>query len=330
MRIRIFAAAACVVSVLLTIAGAEAIARAVAVVEPARPPLDDGLPVLQEPDAGLGWRNKAGRVVWPGQGEDGGKDIRMTFWADGLRATAPAPDLNRPHVLVIGCSYTQGWAVTDDETYAWRLQQEFPSYAVLNFGTAGYGTYQSLLALERYFAAGHPPPVMVIYGLIDHHEVRNVAPAAWLNALATASRAGPLSVPFVTVDSSGSLERHRRDGARTWPLRSRLTSVALLEDRLLEWRTQGRVEQGRTATEALLVELQRVVKAHNSRLVVAILESRDEPRVHYSAFMATQGIEAVDCTVPNREELQVPGYNHPDRRINALWATCIAGRLKGL
>lgn len=330
MRNWIFGVAAFFVAALLTLAGAEAIVRATLLVEPPRRPFDDGLPVLQEPDAELGWRNKAGSVVWPGQGEDGGKDIRMTFWADGLRATSPAPAFDRPHVIVIGCSYTQGWAVTDEETYAWRLQAKFPSYAFLNFGTAGYGTYQSLLALERYFAAGHSPPVAVIYGIIDHHEVRNVAPAGWLNALATASRAGPLSVPFVTVGPNGSLERHRRDGARTWPLRSRLASVAALEDRLLEWRAQGRVEQGRAATEALLIELQRVTKAHHSRLLVTILESRDEPRAHYSSFMAAQGIEAVDCTVPKQEELQVPGYNHPDRRINALWAECLASRLTGL
>ena len=153
MRTWIFGVATFVVAAFLTLVGAEAIARTALAVRQIRPPLDDGLPVLQEPDEVLGWRNKAGSVVWPGRGEDGGKDIRMTFWADGLRATAPAPELDRPHVVVIGCSYTQGWAVTDEETYPWRLQAEFPSHAFLNYGTAGYGTYQSLLALERYFAA---------------------------------------------------------------------------------------------------------------------------------------------------------------------------------
>jgi hypothetical protein len=329
MRTWIFSIATVILVIFLALVGAEAMARTAIAVRQTRPPLDDGLPVLQEPDAVLGWRNKAGSVVWPGQGEDGGKDIRMTFWADGLRATAPAPELDRPHVVVIGCSYTQGWAVTDQETYPWRLQMEFPSHAFLNFGTAGYGTYQSLLALERYFAAGHDSPAVVIYGFIDVHEERNVAPAGWLKALATASRAGTLSVPFVSIGADGALERHRLDRANSWPLRSHLASVALLEDRVLEFRTRGRLGQRREVTDRLLLELQRVTRDHGSRLLVVILESRDEPKAHVMAFTAQRGIEAVDCTVPNQEMLQSPGYSHPDRRINAIWARCIGERLRG-
>ena len=329
MQTWVFRIATLLVAALLALVGAEAMARTALADRPTRPPLDDGLPVLQEPDAVLGWRNKKGSVVWPGQGEDAGKDIRMTFWADGLRATAPAPELDRPHVVVIGCSYTQGWAVTDDETYAWKLQSEFPSHAFLNFGTAGYGTYQSLLSLERYFSAGHDAPAFVIYGFIDYHEERNVAPAGWLKALATASRAGTLSVPFVSIGADGALERHVLDRANSWPLRSHLASVALLEDRVLEMRTRGRLEQRREATDRLLLELQRVTGEHHTRLLVVILESRDEPKAHVKAFAAEKGIEAVDCTVPNQEELQVPGYSHPDRRMNAQWARCIGDRLRG-
>jgi len=329
VRTWIFRLGAVIVAALLTLIGAEAIARSARTATPTRPPLDDGLPVLQEPDDDLGWRNKAGSVVWPGQGEDGGKDIRMTFWSNGLRATAPAPDLDRPHVVVIGCSYTQGWAVTDQETYPWHLQAEFPSHAFLNYGTAGYGTYQSLLALERYFAAGHDSPAVVIYGFIDYHEERNVAPANWLKALATASRAGTLSIPFVSIGADGTLERHRLDRANSWPLRSHLASVAAVEDRVLEFRTRGRFEQRREVTDRLILELQRVTRDHGSRLLIAILESRDEPKAHVTAFTAREGIESVDCTVPNQELLQVPGYSHPDRRINAHWARCIGDRLRG-
>jgi hypothetical protein len=230
---------------------------------------------------------------------------------------------------VIGCSYTQGWAVTDQETYPWHLQAEFPSHAFLNYGTAGYGTYQSLLALERYFAAGHDSPAVVIYGFIDYHEDRNVAPASWLKALATASRAGTLSIPFVSIGADGTLERHRLDRANSWPLRSHLASVAAVEDRVLEFRTRGRFEQRREVTDRLILELQRVTREHGSRLLVAILESRDEPKAHVTAFTAREGIESVDCTVPNQELLQVPGYSHPDRRINAHWARCIGDRLRG-
>src|SRR4029079_1214414 len=105
--------------------------------------------------------------------------------------------------------------------------------------------------------------------------------------------------------------------------RSHLASVALLEDRMLELRTRGRLEQRREATDRLLLELQRVTRDHHSRLLVVVLESREEPKSHVMAFTAQQGIESLDCTVPHQEEMQVPGYSHPDRRINAQWARCI-------
>ena len=105
--------------------------------------------------------------------------------------------------------------------------------------------------------------------------------------------------------------------------------MAAVEDRVLEFRTRGRLEQRREATDRLLLELQRVTRDHGSRLLVAILESRDETKGHVMAFTAQKGIEAVDCTVPNQDELQVPGYSHPDRRINAHWAQCIGDRVRG-
>ena len=38
---------------------------------------------------------------------------------------------------------TQGWAIDDNETYPWKLQKRYPSLNVLNYGTGGYGSYQS-------------------------------------------------------------------------------------------------------------------------------------------------------------------------------------------
>ena len=62
------------------------------------------------------------------------------------------------------------------------------------------------------FADNRPSPELVIYGLIDHHEVRNVAPAGWMSALTTASRAGALMVLFVTVNPDATIERHPPEG----------------------------------------------------------------------------------------------------------------------
>jgi len=127
MRTQIFRLVTLAVALALAVAGAEAVVRIQNAAPPPGPAFDQGRPVLQEPDPELGWRNKAGRVEWPGLAKDAGKSIQMTFWADGLRATAPERKQGLPQVIVLGCSYTQGWAVTDEETYAWKLQATIPN-----------------------------------------------------------------------------------------------------------------------------------------------------------------------------------------------------------
>lgn len=320
------------VAILLAIGVAEVVARL------APPPaemeaLDQNLPTLHEPDAELGWRNKAGRFVWPGRNRDKGRDIVMTFWSDGLRATAPRRTGGRPRLVVVGCSFTQGWAVTDEETYPWRLQTAFPDVEVLNYGTAGYGTFQSLLALERHLARSATAPTLVVYGLIEFHEERNVMPANWIHALRAATAAGPQRAPFVTLTADGVLERHPPEGWPEWPLDGTLASVRLLEDRWVEYRTQGRAAQGPAALEALVAEMARDATADGTRLVVAILDTMsDATRERYDRFLDDRGIARADCLFPNRQNIRfkVPGYGHPNGVVNAYWADCIARRLREL
>ena len=74
---------------------------------------------MHEPDPDLGWRSKEGRYVF------GTTPIRMTFWPDHTRATAAAPVRADAAVVVLGCSFVQGWALSDEETFAWKLQERF-------------------------------------------------------------------------------------------------------------------------------------------------------------------------------------------------------------
>ena len=73
--------------------------------------------------------------------------------------------------------------ISDEDTLAWKLQQRFPEARVSNFGTGGYGGYQSLLFMERELprlGAGS----VVLYVFTGHHTARNVAPRSWMRLLA--------------------------------------------------------------------------------------------------------------------------------------------------
>ncbi len=312
--------------------GAEVLVRVTRGMPQQEKALDENLPLFHEPDPELGWRNKAGTFVWPGQEGDAGRDIVMTFWPDSLRATARERKHEPRQAIVLGCSYTQGWAVTNEETYPWMLHDTFPSLEFLNYGTAGFGTLQSLLSLERHYSRSTVPSEIIIYGFVDHHETRNVAPAFWLRRLVTVSRAGRLTVPFATIGADGSLERHPPEGYPKWPFDRLLASVAFLEDRYADFRTARRAAQGRAVTEALLIEMQRVSLEHGAHLVVVLLSSLTPGTMeHYLGFLKAQKITTFDCSAhPTGLPFLVPGYGHPNRAVHAHWAGCIARGLNEL
>lgn len=57
--------------------------------------------------------------------------------------------INNPDLLLLGCSFTYGYGVNDDENFAALLQQQFLALSVRNEGVIGYGTTQSLMQLRE-------------------------------------------------------------------------------------------------------------------------------------------------------------------------------------
>ncbi len=296
---------------------------------PWRRSVREGEPVVYEPDPELGWRNKPGRhLVAPYA--PGGSEIQLTFLPDGGRATrdAPAEDApdGRPALVLLGGSFTQGWAVSDRETFAWKLQERHPELSVENLGTGGYGTFQSLLALERRLARG-AAPAWVLYGFMNHHEYRNVANAYWLDLLARNASRGHVAVPYATLEE-GALVRHPPAAYPSWPLRETLATSAFAGRLAMKAKTLGRRRQAREVTEALLLELARTAAAAGAEFRVVVLAADDATRDHYEAFARAHGVGVLDCARPLTPDLQVEGEGHPNGALHGLWADCIDAALR--
>ncbi len=290
------------------------------------PPLAAGEPGLHEPDDQLGWRNKAGVYVWDRRVNH--PPIHMTFWSGGRRATGPAPKPQTRRALLIGGSFTQGWAVSDAETLGWRLQTQFSHVEFANYGTAGYGTTQSLMVLNKELAARSPAPELAIYGFLTAHDRRNVAHPAWLRGLATRRSNDRIEprVPFAELDA-GEIRLHPPITYPDWPLKRISAASAFLEWRWFELRSRSRTENESEVTRALLVEMDRASRAAGTHLLVAILMGSPSGSGLVRS-MREQGIDAVDCTHPRPGETAVPVYGHPNARVNAYWARCIGRHLR--
>lgn len=318
-------------------------------------------PTVTEPDPVLGWRNKPGEYFVPAELTKS-NDIKITIWPEGIRATqtkkrrgattkSVSPELvegsyrsgelpektspknnfllstsikqNRgKRVLLLGGSFTHGLAISDHETFAWKLQQKFPSIDFLNYGTNGYGTYQSLLTLENYLMSSSKPPLLVIYGFIDYHEERNVAAWSWLKLLSLTTK-GPAQVPYCQINN-GVLKRQLPESYTIWPFKKHSALINFLNDLYMKLKTRRREFQHRPVTEKLLIEMNTISKKNRSKLLVAMLYAKSRRKLEYTKFFQKEGISFVDCVHPDFDTpaMKVP-EGHPNGALNSIWADCI-------
>ncbi len=311
------------ISTSFSLIGAEVILRIIGY-QPWQFIIHENEPRMHEYNSTLGWRNKAGQYKLAPY-ESGESEIQMTFLEMGLRKTHERQSNirdERPKIIFAGGSYTQGWAISDYETFPWKVQERFPSFEALNYGTGGYGTYQSLLTLEQILPVVHDPEI-VLYGLIDHHETRNVAPAHWLAALSKYSERSHVFVPYATVDNNNRLIRHQPEAYSSWPFRQKLALISLAEKAFMKVKTYTRKNQKRQVTKKILLQMQELNAKHGTRFLVVMLELDPEDKRHYKKFLESNGIIAIDCTSPLSKELTVKGEGHPNGEMNSKWASCI-------
>lgn len=282
-------------------------------------------PVMHEPDPVLGWRAKPGSYAYPGYAP-GAPDVRQTYLADGARATGYRGEGGEDTVALIGDSLMQGWGLSDEETLAWKLQERFPELRFVNYGTGGYGTYQSLLVLERLLAAPDPPR-LVIYDFIPVHEDRNVAAPDWLHSLSLTARRGIVAVPFATLANDGGLRRHPPQAYPAWPLHDRLALVALAENAWLRLRSAGRASQGRPVTQAILKEMRERCAARGVGFIVVFFWAPLDLKRDYASFLREHGVRYTDCTRRVTLDLIIAGEGHPNGALNTIWADCISRRI---
>jgi hypothetical protein len=264
------------------------------------------------PDPNLGWKNREGQfdMVDP----ERKTPFRYTNWSQGRRATgdrdpAQAP-ANTPRVLFFGDSYVQGYGLSNQQTFAWIVQQVHPELAVSNFGTADYGTHQSYLAIAKYVRG----PCSVFYLFNSFHEGRNVAEPDWVRIV----KQSPPGLFFPYADlAGGTLRQHESRGEMVWPVSRWLRTAALAQDYYLRIASYRRVREKREVTEALLVKMNETVGAAGGKFTLILFDMSPEQRRDYRQFARSRGIRFVDCDHPEMTDkrLRLPD-GHPNEELN--------------
>ena len=271
-------------------------------------------------DPALGWRNSPGvHLAHEGDHEP------MTFLADGSRVTG-APAGKETSILIVGCSFSSGYGVRDEETYAARLQQRFPRERIRNFAVSGYGTYQSLLMLRELVEQRGYRPGLVIYGFLGMHPGRNVL--TYDNLEAYRAYGGQRFPPPHVEVHGGELVGYPPYVVPNWPWEQDSALVSLFHSTALRFAVGNREQYEIPATRMLIDQMKQVANTAGARFVVVTLWRGKEPWLQptqpYRDDMRRDGIEEFDATYDgpetNGDKLLVGGHGHPGPLIHAWWA----------
>lgn len=252
-----------------------------------------------------------------------GYSFTLTHLPNGLRITHPLPTYthtrSKPEIWIMGCSFTHGWSLQDQETYPWRLQARLPDYEVVNYGVEGYGTLHALLQLREALAT-HPPPHLVIYAYASLHDERNTFIRNRRKYLAPWNRLGPLGQPYARLTRDGTLRYGIGPVAYTpWPLMH--TSALVHFGEMLYNRLEDGWAHSHEVSKRLLLEMAALAQRTQSQFLLAAIAEDTHTR-DMLTFARSEGLMAVDISVDSRrpEYRNLPYDSHPSPLANASYA----------
>lgn len=304
-----------VLSTLLSVLVAEGLLRALDV-GPWRPfaALAD-VPVLTTPHPTIGWVNRPGTYRYrpSPQAPD---PVRVTIDAEARRQVT-GPDRGRV-VDLYGGSFIFGFGLDDSEVVSARLAVARPDLQIRNHAVPGYGTVQA-----RLLSATQPTPDVVVYGLVELHDARNVAARTWLHGLERAGSHHPWhGVPWAVWDGR-ALHEHPPASWRHWPLSEWSAVVHLVERASLDLRDRTLNTKTETTVQTVLRWRDEVMPA---RFVVALLHAPSRHRAYLRRF-SEEGVEVIDLREHGYPEHTVPGDGHPAALVHQRWADTLSGAL---
>ena len=266
------------------------------------------------------------------------KTFAFDIYTDDRGARVDGPGQRSPaqvDVMVLGDSFTWGYALANEETWARHLSRELEA-SVSNFAMAAYGTTQSLQILRRN---GDLAPKLIVYGIIAHHFERNVMPClpSYYPFCFSASHVvwNDAGKPSIAPPSSDGVRRFQQhlSGDFTNPVTWLSHGIDVI---------RGRIEYGRAAYSTpdddakkeealafLLREMERSASEIGAKLLVVYL-----PTNYYSAPQGLQrvigDIRLLDLTEAFQRErdkganLYIVGDGHPNQDAHKLISREIA------
>ncbi len=289
-------------------------------------------PSIFKSDPKLGWIAKEGTYKFLPV-DINGKNFTMSFNENGNRKNSDIKNNSKKEILIIGGSFAQGWGVNDNETFSYELQKKYNSYKVYNFGQGGYGSIQSYLLLKDLISKNIKPH-LIIYGIIQHHEYRNIAHSGWLRMLSQYSSRGHVYTPYGVIGKNDELIIHKPIGYLDLPFREISSIITLIEKVYMKLNSRNRVyikskagkktKQQIIVTKKTILKMKKLSEQSGSNFILVNLDWLGSfKKENYDNFFKKNNIKFVNCALPSNEKYIIQGDYHPNRTAHTYFKNCL-------
>lgn len=244
-------------------------------------------------------------------------NFTTTHSTDNYRVIPGSDVAENPSVALLGCSFTYGYGVNDDENFAALLQQTLLNENLRNAGVIGYGTVQSLMQLREMIKQGDLETVLLNFS--SFHFMRNGLSQTYRSNLrvgyqrsseAVDSLMDPAQFPYITdcdleVKYQPWATMYENWFAREWSAISNM--LQLYTDR----RKDAAIDEVSIA-ECIIKEMAAICEANNIQFGVVCLDSTEETDVLRERLAGINWLEVgFDFTDPAFTNL--PYDSHPSK-----------------
>ncbi len=291
-----------------------------------------GDPMINKVHPILGWKARKGTYSFSPMHKTG-NNFSLSIKKNGDRENGNKNNTVKNEILLVGGSFTQGWGVNDNETFSFKLQKKYKDYNIHNFGQAGYGSIQSYLLLKERLAKAKSPK-LIIYGIIQHHEYRNIAHEGWLRMMSQYSSRGSVNTPYGSLGKENELSIHSPIGYIAFPFREKLSIITLIEKFYNKFDSKKRVykklETGKKikqqviVTKKTIIRMKEISEKNNSNFIVVNLDWAGSFKINnYKNFFKSNNIKFLNCAVPIDKKFAIPGDYHVNKEAHTFYKDCL-------
>lgn len=253
--------------------------------------------------------------------------------ADGTRFVT-TNDSSEQKISFFGCSFTYGYGVDVDFTFAGRLANQFPEFTIENYGVPGHGTVQNWLRLKQLIKKGNQPDCAILVYSKEHLD-RNVMNTSYRKALKIGFQNSNQSVnsnmktarfPFFKDTTLSSVKYTNWENCYSnWWGRDKLAIVHALQSSFSD---NDEIEQTNEITEALLKDFERICRENNIKFLLVNLDD-DEFKSRFPNLNPANYI-SIGFDFSNADITNAPHDNHPNAAGHELISQKISPLLKNL